>query len=110
MRVKISYGADITEVPEEVEQLYVHVSAKIRSIVAQSDFIEDALAEEDFETVLPLMDRMRKTLASIDQRLGDISMIAEGYLSYTKQGEEDVSDRRPPVVTAGNDNAQHEPE
>ncbi len=61
MRVKISYGADIQEVPEEVEQLYTYVSQKIRNLKTQSEHIEDAFDQEEIDLVLPLVDKMRRT-------------------------------------------------
>lgn len=100
MRVKISYGADIEEVPEEVDQLYTYVSAKARSITKQSEIIEDHLRQEDLQSCLFLIDKMRKTLAKMDQRLSDIEMISVGYLTHIK-GEEHVSDGRPTVDPSG---------
>lgn len=100
MRVKISYGADISEVPEEVDQLYTYVSAKARSIVRQSEKIEESLDSEDLQDCLYLIDKMRKTLASMDQRLSDLEMISVGYLAHIK-GEEHVSDGRPAVDPSG---------
>ena len=99
MRVKISYGANIEEVPEEVEQLYTYISEKVRALKTQTEHIEDALSEEDIDLALPLMDKMRRTLASLDKRLSDIEMISTGYLNY-KKGEEDVPAGRSPVATA----------
>ena len=101
MRVKISYGADIEEVPEEVEQLFTYVTEKVSSIKTQTELIEDALAEEEMDLALPLIDKMRRTLASLDQRLSDIEMISVGYLNY-KQGEQDVPAGRPLVATTEN--------
>ncbi len=100
MRVKISYGADILEVPEEVDQLYTYVSDKIRALKTQTEHIEDALSEEEIDLALPLMNKMRMTLSSIDQRLADIEMISSGYLNHI-QGDEDVSNRRSSVDPSG---------
>lgn len=100
MRVKISYGAEINEVPEEVEQLFTYVSEKTRALKTQTEHIEDALETEDLELVLPLVDKMRKTIALIDHRLADVEMISAGYLNY-KQGEQDVHAGRPSLDTSG---------
>ena len=104
MRVKISYGADITEVPEEVDQLYTYVSAKSRSIARQSEIIEEHLENEDLQGALFLIDKMRKTLARMDQRLSDLEMISVGYLTHIK-GEEHVSDGRSIMDTTGLDDS-----
>jgi hypothetical protein len=47
-----------------------------------------------------LIDKMRKTLALMDQRLSDLEMISVGYLTHIK-GEEHVSDGRPAVDSTG---------
>ena len=96
--MKISYGADIQEVPGELEQLHTYVFHKVKSLQTQSEHIEDALSEEEIDLALPLIDKMRKTLALIDQRLSDIEMISVGYLNY-KQGEQDVHDGRSGMAT-----------
>ena len=62
MRVKISYGAEIEEVPDEMEQLYTYVSEKVRALKTQTEHIEDAFAEEQIDLALPLIDKMRRTL------------------------------------------------
>lgn len=104
MRVKISYGADINEVPEEVDQLYTYVSSKARSIIRQTETIEEQLDNEDLQGCLFLIDKMRKTLALMDQRLSDIEMISVGYLSHIK-GDEHVSDGRPALDPSGIDDS-----
>ena len=99
MRVKISYGADLKEVPEEVDQLYTYVSSKVRAMQKQTEQVEDLLAEEDLSAALGLIDRMRKTMTSIDLRLSDIEAITEGYLNH--KGERDVQQRRPSLDPTG---------
>ena len=85
--MKISYGADIQEVPDELEQLHTYVSHKVNSLKTQSEHIEDALSEEEIDLALPLIDKMRKTLTLIDQRLSDIEMISVGYLSTNEENK-----------------------
>ena len=100
MRVKISYGANIEEVPEEIEQLFRYVSEKTNSLRKQAEHIDNALAEEEIDLALPLIDKMRRTLSILDSRLSDIEMISAGYLNY-KEGDNDVSIRRPLVDSTG---------
>ena len=104
MRVKISYGADISEVPEEVDQLYTYVSAKARYILRQSEIIEDQLVNEDLQGCLFLIDKMRKTIALMDQRLSDLEMISVGYLTHMK-GDEHVPNGRPVMDPSGFDDS-----
>jgi hypothetical protein len=100
VRVKISYGAEIEEVPEEIDQLYTYVSDKVRKLQRQTEQIEELLSEEEIEVTLGLVDTMRRTLATIDKRLSDIEMISAGYLNHTKGGE-DVPSRRSSVDPTG---------
>jgi len=100
VRVKISYGADIEEVPEEIEQLFKYVFEKTHRLGRQAEHIDQALAEEEIDLALPLIDKMRRTLSILDSRLSDIEMISTGYLNY-KEGESDVSVRRPLVDPTG---------
>lgn len=100
MRVKISYGADIEEVPQEIEQLFRYISEKTHSLKNQAEHIDEALAEEEIDLALPLIDKMRRTLSTLDSRLSDIEMISAGYLNY-KEGDSDVSVRRPLVDPTG---------
>lgn len=109
MRVKISYGAELQEVPNELYQLFRHVSKKIENLKTQTEHIEDAFAEEQIDIALPLIDKMRRTLGSIDQRLSDIEMISAGYLNY-KKGEDNVHEGRSTMDSIGSDSAGTTPE
>lgn len=100
MRVKISYGAEIEEVPEEVEQLFTYVSEKSRTILRQAQKIEEVLEEEDVESSMFLIEKMRKTLVQMDKRLSDIQMISAGYIQHS-QGDTNVSDRRLDMGSTG---------
>ena len=102
MRVKISYGAELQEVPNELYQLFKYVSKKVENLKTQTEHIEDA--EDQIDIALPLIDKMRRTLGSIDQRLSDIEMISAGYLNY-KKGEENVHEGRSIVDSVGSDSA-----
>ena len=100
MRVKISYGAEIEEVPEEVGELFAYVSQKGRAVLHQAQMIEGILEEDDLESAMLLMEKMRKTLVQMDKRISDIQMISAGYIQHS-QGDKNVSDGRPDMGTAG---------
>lgn len=104
MRVKISYGIDLVDLPEEVIALYDKVGRDVRILENQSDKTELLLEEEEHDSCLSMILKMRETLGKIDSRLGDISNILEGYVAYNKQNGEthDTSERRSPVDTTGN--------
>ena len=100
MRVRISYGADVEEVPEEIEQMFTYVSQKSRNVMKQVETIEELLEEEDLETTMSVINRLRLTLKSIDLRLADVEMISQGYLTHL-EGDKNVPDRRPSMDSTG---------
>lgn len=101
MRVRISYGADIDEIPEEIGQLFTYVSSKARSAMRQVEKLEELIDEEDLELASPIMEKLRVTLADTDSRLNDIENIVSGYLQYKEnQGAENATEGRPSVDTA----------
>lgn len=100
MRVRISYGADTEEIPQELEQLFMFVSEKSHSVSRQISQIEEFLADEEIEAATNLMDKLRLGLAAIDNRVADINNIASGYINYKQnEGVEDVGERGPSVDT-----------
>ena len=101
MRVRISYGTEIEEVPQELEQLFLFVSDKTHSVTKQTRQIQEFLIDEDVESATNLMEKLRLNLAEIDNRVSDVMNIATGYVNYKKsEGAEDVEQRRPSVDTA----------
>ena len=102
MRVKISYGVDIEEVPDEIEELFDFVYRRKINIDKQLDLVERLIEEKDLEAAVATMDKLRLTLAKMDNRISDISQIALGYIAYKEQeGVQDVSEGRPSVDTVG---------
>jgi len=100
VRVRISYGAHIDEVPEEIDQMFTYVSSKSRKILRQIEQLESLLADEDIEATAAIVDRLRISLNEIDLRLADMQQISAGYLNYkANEGVENVSEGRPSVAT-----------
>ena len=100
MRVKISYGVEIEEVPDEIEELFDFVYRRKLNIDNQLDLVERLIEERDLEAAVTTMDKLRLTLGKMDIRIADISQIAQGYIAYKKQeGVQDVSEGRPSVDT-----------
>ena len=103
MRVRISYGAHIDEVPEEIDRMFDFVRAKSYKITKQIEQIDNLFADEDLESSTVLVHKVRTSLNEIDLRLADIQHISQGYLDYkANEGVENVSEGRPSVATAGN--------
>lgn len=102
MRVRISYGAHIDEVPEEIDQMFTYVSSKSRKVMRQIEQLESLLADEDIEATSAIVDRLRISLSEIDLRLADVQNISQGYLDYkADEGVENVSEGRSSVATTG---------
>lgn len=108
MRVKISYGVDIEDVPEEVQKLFDGISDWLEKLSKQQDTVDDLLETEELEPCVAIIKKMRETLGSVDGRLADLSLILQGYNNYMRQiGEQDeTSEGRSPVDTTGSDAIQ----
>ena len=103
MRVKISYGINIEEVPEEVSILLDYVYNKQSALDQQLELVAELVDEEDLESTVGLINKARKSLVELDSRLADIEAIAQGYVNYQKEeeGDRDVSNRGPFVDSTG---------
>mgnify|MGYP003117365031 CR=1 FL=1 len=100
MRVRISYGADIEDIPQELEQLFLFVSEKTHNTTRQVKQIHEFLADEEIEAAVSLMEKLRLGLAEIDNRIADVSNIASGYVNYKQnEGVEDVAEGRSDMDT-----------
>ena len=111
MRVKISYGVDIEDVPDEIEELFDFVYSKKHNIDKQLYLVERLVEERDLEAAVATMEKLRLTLAKMDNRIADISQIAAGYVAYKEQeGVQDVSEGRPSVDTVEHSVANSTPE
>lgn len=96
MRVKISYGVEISEVPTELEQLFDYVYDRKSKLDSQLELVEKLLEEKQLESAVETMDKIRLTLAEMDNRISDVSLIAQGYVDFKKQehGVNNVSEGR----------------
>ena len=98
MRVRISYGTDIENVPRELQKLFSSVSEEMHNTSKKIHRIEEFLHEDDIEPAVNLIEKLRLSLADIDNRLADVSNIASGYVSYKQnEGVENVEQGRSSV-------------
>jgi BMFP domain-containing protein YqiC len=107
-RVKISYGVELDQIPEEVQNLFDGVGEWMHTLSKQSDTIEDLLETEELEACVSVMNKMRETLSKMDARIEDLSSILTGYNAYMKQNgaKDDSPERRPVVDTTSSDVVQ----
>ena len=99
MRVKISYGVDIEQVPGEVQKLFDDVNILLDKLGKQQDTVDDLLETKELEACVTIMDKMRRTMADMDNRVADLVSILQGYNEYIRQlGEQDDTPERGPIV------------
>ena len=111
MRVRISYGAHIEDVPEEIDQMFSYVRHKSHKITKQIEQLDTMIADEDLESCTAIIHRLRSSLSDVDLRLADIQHISEGYLDYkANEGVENVNEGRPGVATTGDSPVDTAPE
>jgi len=108
VRVKISYGVELDQIPEEVQNLFDSVGEWMHTLSKQADTIHDLLSAEELEAGLSVMNKMRETLGNMDARIGDLSNILVGYNTYIEENgvEDGPSERRPVVDTTSSDVVQ----
>ena len=103
MRVRISYGVEIDDVPSKVaDLLWESIDSLERSIGELRKVTEDL---EDIERnngrVLESVDKFRQDLSKIDLTIADCQSIVTGLANYYNGESENVSDRRPTVDSSG---------
>lgn len=107
MRVRISYGMEIEEVPEQAENLGHSAQFELKqacSVLTKAlENIEEA--NGDYNLILEMFDKVRKKLNKADLIMGDVEAILIGLNNYYN-GEQDVSEGRSTVDTSGNTNEQ----
>ena len=110
MRVKITYGINMEEVPEEVSNLLDYAYNKHSMLDSQLELIDELVNNEDLDTAIVVINNARRSLVDLDSRLADIESIAHGYTNYQKEeGDRDVSERGPFVDSTGNSDDGTEP-
>ena len=109
MRVKISYGTEIENVPKISKELLQKSAEKLMDTV---DLIDRCLNSLDMPELnsgnaSDNIGKAREILSDVDLGLGDIQSLLYGLQKYY-DGEEDVSDRRPTMDTGGSNAAPSE--
>jgi hypothetical protein len=109
MRVKISYGVDIENVPAKIQELLEASCEKLekslRLIHRMSEDLDNC--EETSSQVLDVIDKTRSVLSEADLTISDAQSILQGLDNYYN-GEQHVPDGRPNMDTSGNATTQTE--
>jgi len=103
MRVRISYGIEVEEIPEQAQDLGHGALDELREAMETLSKALDSIEEcqENFSLVLEMLEKVRLKLTKSDLIITDLQAILEGLDNYYK-GEQNVSERRPTMDTSGN--------
>lgn len=103
MRVRISYGADIDELPKITEELLSSTLKQLWKCVERLERSLEELEDSDkqYISTIATINKTRLELNNIDLSLADITAILDGLNKY-HEGEHNVSERRPVVDPGGN--------
>lgn len=109
MRVRISYGVEIEEIPEQVSNLGYSAEVSMKEAM---DMVQKAMdlvdeSEKDFETSVKLLEKARLKLNNADLIIADSQAILEGLSNYYKE-EQNVSEGRLTMDSSRSDIAQTE--
>tara|TARA_Y100000593_G_scaffold14918_1_gene28829 strand:+ start:3633 stop:3977 length:345 start_codon:yes stop_codon:yes gene_type:complete len=103
MRVRISYGMEVEDIPEQAEKMgreaYVSLMESAKQLQNALEMISDA--EGDYELVLSLFDKVRHKLTKSDLIIADLLAILRGLQTYNN-GDYNVSEGRPTMDSGGN--------
>tara|TARA_R110000824_G_scaffold71388_1_gene182714 strand:+ start:286 stop:627 length:342 start_codon:yes stop_codon:yes gene_type:complete len=109
MRVRISYGMEIEDIPEQAETIGHNA---LDSLLQTSRRLEKALSNieesgNDYTLVLSMLEKVRLQLTKTDLIITDLEAILGGLNNY-HIGEQNVSERRPTMDPSGNTTTQTE--
>ncbi len=107
MRVRISYGMEIEEVPEQAETLGYNAQFELKQAC---DVLKKALenieeANDNYDLILEMFDKVRKKLNIADLIMGDVEAILIGLNNYYN-GEKNVPEGRPTMDPSGDTDEQ----
>ena len=102
MRVRISYGMDIKDVPFKVAELLENAATKTQKLSDSLIQISNELNDdnEEYKYLLMLLEKIKNNLDNIDLTVAESQQILMGLENY-KNGEQDVPDGRSTMDTSG---------
>jgi exonuclease VII small subunit len=109
MRVRISYGVDLEEIPEISQDLLMSaidtLEDSVRSLKRALEELGDS--NEKFSPVVTMLDKSRMKLSKADLTLSDLQAMLEG-LDNHYNGEKNVPERRFAMDTSRDSTEQTE--
>lgn len=106
MRVRISYGIEIEDIPEQAETLGYDALYDLKQAAESLNKAIENIEESDnnYTLVLSMLQKVRMKLNKADLIITDLEVILEGLQNY--HGEQNVSEGRPIVDPSGNTTTQ----
>ena len=103
MRVKVSYGMEIKDVPELGGDLGKKAIESLREAVQTLEKAVENIdeVENDYSMISSMLEKVRRKLTKSDLIITDLEAILDGLSNYYN-GEQDVSERRPIMDPGGN--------
>tara|TARA_B100001250_G_scaffold359014_1_gene335670 strand:- start:375 stop:719 length:345 start_codon:yes stop_codon:yes gene_type:complete len=107
MRVRISYGIDIEEIPEQAATLGDGAILELKEAVSRLSRTVESIEEcaGDYDMVVSMLENTRKQLTKADLIIVDLQAILQGLHNYYN-GEKNVSEGRPTLDPSGDTTAE----
>ena len=109
MRVRISYGIDIRDIPQQAQTLGRDSASELQTALETLhralDNIEEC--ENDYSLIITMLEKVRLKLTKTDLIITDLQAILDGLNNYYN-GEQNVSERRPTLDPSGDTTATTE--
>ena len=78
-KVKITYAVDLDKVPNKSQELVTEAYYWLSGALTSLEQIQLDNEEESFQRTLEQVDKIRRALADVDQRLDDCIAVMSGY-------------------------------
>ena len=78
-KVKITYAVDLDKVPHKSQELITESYYWLSGALASLEQIKLDNEKENFQQILEKIDKIRRALADVDQRLDDCIAVMSGY-------------------------------
>tara|TARA_R110001583_G_scaffold23235_1_gene86084 strand:+ start:12697 stop:13035 length:339 start_codon:yes stop_codon:yes gene_type:complete len=102
MRVRISYGVELEEIPEQAENIgyksIQEMEEAITTLKKAVGFINEST--DDHSQILKMLEKVRLKLTKTDLIITDLQAILQGLQNYYN-GEQNVSERRSTMDPSG---------
>ena len=104
MRVKISYGMDVEDIPSKIAELVQESANKLNKLADSLTTMANNIKEPDSDIphILGTLKKTRNRLNQVDMTISDSQAILTGLNNFYN-GEQNVSDGRSTMDTSGDD-------